>query len=127
MNRLVLATGLLLVMAWAAIAFEPQRLVGEWRGEWSIPTDRGDVYITITKVDGMRVEGTMWVRGPARYHNRDLPFVAALNGANLVATTPTQPGEPPIQWSLDVNDEATQMVGTATGRARSDVKMSKKK
>ena len=127
MKHLSVVAGLLLAMVSRAGAFEPQQLVGEWGGEWSASAQRGDLYITIKKVDADRVEGTVYIRGPQRYHNRDLPFVGKLEGSRFTATVPTMPGEPQVQLAFDVNAEATQMQGTAVGRGRADVTLTKKK
>ena len=127
MRRLLPVAALLLVMLGYAISFEAQNLIGEWTGEWNASTYRDTMSITINKVDGNLVEGTMYIRGQQKYHNRDLPFVATLTGTTLTASTPTMPGEPSIEWSMQVDDAVNTMTGVGTGTRRADVKLTKKK
>jgi len=83
--------------------------------------------MTITKVEAARVEGTLFVRGPAPYHNKDIPFVGDLKGTTLSETTPTQPGSPPVIWSVGINDQGTEMAGQATATRASTVTLKKTK
>ena len=128
MRRLVFSLGLLfLLMLSLASAFDPQRLVGEWEGQWKTPRVGDAIHMTIKKVEGTRVEGSMYIRGRLKYHNRDISFVGAIDGMVFTANTPTLPGEPPIRWTLQVNDEATEMTGTGAGTAVADVNIGKKR
>ncbi len=110
-----------------ALAFEPQSLVGEWKGYWNAETGGDEMSMTITKVEAARVEGTLLVRGPQTYQNRVTPFAGHLLGKILSATTPTQPGSPPIIWSLGINDHGTEMVGQATVSRAATVTLKKTK
>jgi hypothetical protein len=83
--------------------------------------------MTISKIDGERVEGSFYIRGDASYHNKDIPFVGRVSGNAFSAETPTQPGSAPLQWQLTVDPTGTKMGGTAQGVARTDVTMSKRK
>ena len=101
-----------------ALAFDPQNLVGEWVGEWKIPRLSDAFYMSIKKVVQDRVEGTVYIRGPAPYHNRDIEFVGTLAGNTFTTTTPTQAGSPPITWSLEIDDSGAKMTGYGVGTVR---------
>jgi len=103
-----------------ALAFEPQSLVGDWKGYWNAETGGDEMSMTITKVEAARVEGTLLVRGPQTYAGH-------LLGKILSATTPTQPGSPPIIWSLGINDQGTEMAGQATASRAATVTLKKTK
>jgi hypothetical protein len=81
----------------------------------------------LNKVQGERVEGSVFIRGPQDYHNRDIDFVGTFKGGTFSTTTPTQPGSPPVTWSLVVDASGTKMDGTASGRSVATVSVSKKK
>jgi hypothetical protein len=60
-------------------ALDPNSLIGEWQGEWSIPeagtTNR--VRITVNSVRDRHIEGIIYMSGPAAYHKKDLKLVDA--------------------------------------------------
>ncbi len=56
----VLLLALLLLLPAAALGADaPHLLVGEWWGDWAFMGQRGKFYLTITKVDGSRVWGSV--------------------------------------------------------------------
>ena len=87
MWRRVIVAGLLgLGLVSSARALEPQAIVGDWVGEWNNGLGvRDAVYMTVTKVLGERVEGTVyWQATPGTASdNRDLVFVGTLVGSTL--------------------------------------------
>jgi hypothetical protein len=67
-------------MAQRDSATDPRSLIGQWHGEWSIPEtgSLNRVYITVKSVsDDGHVAGTIYLSGPAPYHNKDLKLVDA--------------------------------------------------
>lgn len=115
------------LMAARVYAVEPQALVGEWGGEWKASTVGNTLSMTITKIDGERVQGSVFIRGNAPYHNKDIPFVGKLAGNTFSTETATQPGSPPMQWQLTVDPTGTKMEGTAQATARASISLSKRK
>jgi hypothetical protein len=129
MRRLSLLVGSLFVIlsVGQVSAFEPQDLVGQWVGRWSASAMSDSMSITIKKVHGEQVEGTMFVKGPQKYHNRDVDFVGRLVGNTFSADTPTLPGSPSTRWSLMVDPTGTKMEGTAQATAKDSVSLTKQK
>lgn len=71
----IISAIILTAKAETASAFDPQSLVGEWRGGWSVsPTLKGDLWLEIKSVQDANVIGTVFVSSRARYANRDLPI-----------------------------------------------------
>lgn len=67
---------------------DPKSLVGDWTGQWSIPetgtTNQVRIAVKSVRDDG-HVEGTIYMSGPAAYHNRDLKLVdATVRGGRLI-------------------------------------------
>lgn len=62
---------------------DPKSLIGEWKGEWSNSYGRDSVYLTIKNVDGEKFSGTVYIKGRASYHNRDLPYIGTLKDTTL--------------------------------------------
>ena len=120
-----------LLSASGAIALEPQALLGDWDGEWRSTNSNGTVSVTIKKVSGDQIEGSLiWHtrRQSASYHNMDLPFTATLVGNTLsVQNAPTKTGSPPMTFSYEINEEGTKMEGFFHVMARSSVSLVKKK
>jgi hypothetical protein len=122
----VLAGLLLLCSASTVSALEPQTIVGDWIGEWHDIFGASDaVYVTVTKVSGDRVEGTLYWRATpgAPSDNRDLPFVGTLVGSTLSATLS---GSPLMSFSYNIDRAGTRMSGFFQATIRSGVSLSKK-
>jgi hypothetical protein len=112
-------------------ALEPQALVGAWVGEWNNGLGASNaVYLTVTKVSGDRVEGTLyWQATPGTpSENQDLLFVGTLVGRTLsVRGAPTVPGSPAMSFSCSVSRDGTRMDGFVQGAGRSAVSFAKEK
>lgn len=131
MWRGVVVGGLLgLGLVSSARALEPQALVGDWVGEWNNGLGLRDaVYMTVTKVLGDRVEGTVYrqVNPGTASDNRDLVFVGTLVGSTLsVRGGPTVPGSPAMSFSCSVSRDGARMDGFFQGTGRSAVSLAKK-
>lgn len=111
-------------------AIEPQALVGAWVGEWNNGLGVSDtVYMTVTKVAGDRVEGTVyWQSTPGTpSENRDLSFVGTIVGSTLsVRGAPTVPGSPAMSFSCSISRDGTRMDGFFQGAGRSAVSLARK-
>ncbi len=111
-------------------AVEPQALVGAWVGEWNNGLGVSDaVYLTVTRVSGDRVEGTVyWQATPGTpSENRDLLFVGTLVGSTLsVRGAPTVPGSPAMSFSCSISRDGTRMDGFFQGAGRSAVSFARK-
>ncbi len=119
MWRRVVVAGLLgLGLVSSARALEPQAIVGDWVGEWNNGLGARDaVYLTVIRVLGDRVEGTV----------RDLVFVGTLIGSTLsVRGGPTVPGSPAMSFSCSVSRDGARMDGFFQGTGRSAVSFAKK-
>jgi hypothetical protein len=118
MWRRVVVAGLLgLGLVSSARALEPQAIVGDWVGEWNNGLGvRDAVYMTVTKVLGDRVEGTVyWQATPGTASdNRDLVFVGTLIGS------------PAMSFSCSVSRDGAHMDGFFQGTGRSAVSLAKK-
>lgn len=127
---MVLAVLLGLAPVSAASAIEPQALVGAWVGEWNNGLGVSDaVYMTVTRVSGDRVEGTVyWQATPGTpSENRDLSFVGTLVGSTLsVRGAPTVPGSPAMSFSCSVSRDGTRMDGFFQASGRSAVSFARK-
>lgn len=126
-----LLTGVLVFGAMSgARALEPQAIVGEWVGEWNNGGGVSDaVYMTITKVSGERVEGTVYWQATAGApsENHELRFVGSLVGSTLsVRGAPTVPGSPAMSFSYNISRDGTRMAGFFEGDRRSAVSFDKK-
>lgn len=131
MWRRVVVAGLLgLGMVSSAWALEPQAIVGDWVGEWSNGLGARDaVYLTVIRVLGDRVEGTVFWRATpgTAADNRDLSFVGTLVGSTLsVRAGATVPGSPAMSFSCSVSRDGTRMDGFFQGTGRSAVSFAKK-
>lgn len=111
-------------------AIEPQALMGAWIGEWNNGLGVSDaVYLTVTRVSGDRVEGTVyWQATPgAPSENRDLSFVGTLVGSTLsVRGAPTVSGSPAMSFSCSISRDGTRMDGFFQGAGRSAVSFARK-
>lgn len=74
------------MLAGAASASDPQKLVGEWKGEWSSTGARDALWFTVKSVDEDRVTCSVYIQGRLRYHNRDLPCSGTFAGGILSVT-----------------------------------------
>lgn len=121
---------LLLGSVSGATALEPQALVGDWVGVWNDGLGVSDaVYMTVTRVSGDRVEGTVYWRATpgTPSENHDLVFVGTLVGNVLsVRGAPTVPGRPAMTFSCSVNRAGTRMDGFFEAARRSAVSLAKK-
>jgi hypothetical protein len=126
----VLAALLGLASAPGVAAIEPQALVGAWVGEWNNGLGVSDVvYLTVTRVSGDRVEGTVyWQATPgAPSENRDILFVGTLVGSTLsVRGAPTIPGSPAMSFSCSISRDGERMDGFFQGAGRSAVSFARK-
>lgn len=126
----VLAALLGLAMVSGVGAIEPQVLVGAWVGQWNNGLGVSDaVYLTVTRVSGDRVEGTVyWQATPGTpSENRDLLFVGTLVGSTLsVRGAPTVPGSPAMSFSCSISRDGTRMDGFFQGAGRSAVSFARK-
>lgn len=125
-HRGVLAGLLLLCAASIASALEPQTIVCDWIGEWHDSLGASDaVYVTVTKVSGDRVEGSLYWRATpgAPSDNRDLQFVGTLVGNTLSATVS---GSPAMSFSYNIDRTGTRMAGFFQATTRSGVSLAKK-
>jgi len=111
-------------------AIEPQALMGAWIGEWNNGLGVSDaVYLTVTKVSGDRVEGTLYWQATSGTpsENRDLSFVGTLIGQTLsVRGAPTVPGSPAMSFSCSISRDGTRMDGFFQGAGRSAVSFARK-
>jgi hypothetical protein len=114
----------------SARALDPQALVGDWVGEWNNGLGGRDaVYMTVRRVRGDRVEGTVYRQDTpgAPSDNRDLGFVGTLIGSTLsVRSGPTVPGSPAMSFSCSVNRDGTRMEGFFQAAGRSAVSLAKR-
>jgi hypothetical protein len=117
---------LLLCSASIAGALEPQTIVGDWIGEWHDSLGASDaVYVTVTKVSGDRVEGTLyWQATPGEpSDNRNLQFVGTLVGNTLSAAVSWSPA---MSFSYNIDRAGTRMAGFFQASTRSGVFLAKK-
>jgi|SRR6266481_4252131 hypothetical protein len=131
MWRRVVVAGLLgLGLVSSARALEPQAIVGDWVGEWNNGLGARDaVYLTVIRVLGDRVEGTVFWRATpgTAADNRDLSFVGTLVGSTLsVRAGATVPGSPAMSFSCSVSRDGTRMDGFFQGTGRSAVSFARK-
>ncbi len=97
-----------------ALAFEPGDLLGEWIGEYSARAGgRYRVSWTLTKVEGVDVEGVFHYGGTLKYHNRDTKFTGKLKGNVFSAEgVPTISGAPSANWTFTIAENGKSMTGT---------------
>jgi hypothetical protein len=127
----VLAGLLVLGCVSVASALEPQAIVGAWVGQWNDGLGVTDaVYMTVTKVSGDRVEGTVFwkVAAGTPSENQELLFVGTLVGNTpSVRGAPTVPGSPPMSFSCSINQEGTRMDGFFQAARRWAVSLAKRR
>ena len=121
----MLMAGLCMLLLTAAAAnlglaqrvIDPKSLVGDWTGEWSIPetgtTNRVHIAVKSVQDDG-HVEGTIYMSGPAAYHNRDLKLVdASIRGGRLIFRVAENPD---LVFDFGVNGgEMTALLAGTSG------------
>jgi len=129
-RHVALAVLLGLASVSGAGAIEPQVLVGAWIGEWNNGLGVSDaVYLTVTRVSGDRVEGTVYWRATpgTPSENHDVLFVGTLVGSTLsVRGAPTAPGSPAMSFSCSISRDGTRMDGFFQAAGRSAVSFAKK-
>lgn len=108
----------------AGVTSDSHRWVGEWVGEWSggsIQYFRDRLHLTVKKVVGDRVEGTIYVSGPqGPGTNRDTDFVGTLVGDTL-----TLRGWP--QSAFRIEKDGRTMTGSWTWMFPISASLTKKK
>jgi hypothetical protein len=111
---MVLLTAASVDLGLAQRVLDPKSLIGDWAGEWSIPetgtTNR--VRITVKSVRSDRhVDGTIYMSGPAAYHNRDLKMVdGTVSGNRLIFRVVENPN---LVFDFSVN--GSEMTAILTG------------
>jgi hypothetical protein len=92
-----------------AADLDPQSLLGEWQGTWSMAASRGttgNYYITINKVEGDKVYGRSERPASGKSGESNWNFVGTLTGNVLTVKTPdlamelTVNGKSMTGWSL---------------------------
>jgi hypothetical protein len=122
---LAMMTGLALPRALAQ-SVDPQSLVGEWVGTWTMGSEaavKADYNMTITKVEGNQVHGRVERAGWGRTVPSEFDFVGTLEGDKLVLADSTHPGE----LTIYKTNYGTQMKGTSVESIRFNISMTKKK
>lgn len=110
-----------------APTFMANDLAGEWEGQWQTPWASGALYVTIKKIDGDQVLGTIYIRGNAHYHNRDLTLTGTLRGNRLAGSFPTMPGSPAATYEWEIGPDGKAMTGWGEAAARSSISLKKKR
>jgi len=131
---IALSTSLLLGCAHVATSQQPppptiipNDLAGEWEGQWHTSTGSGALYVTIKKIDGDQAFGTIYIKGNAPYHNRDLTLTGTLRGTRLAGSFPTMPGSPPATYEWEIGQDRKSMTGWGEAGARSSISLTKKR
>jgi hypothetical protein len=110
-----------------ASAIDSRQLIGEWQGEARAPRGSAPLSMTIKQVEGDTVSGSMWIKGDAPYHNRDLALTGSIKGNIFTGSYPTMPGQPLISFEWTISDDAKTLTGWAQGLVRSEVTLKKRK
>jgi hypothetical protein len=114
---MVLLTAASVSVGLAQRVLDPKSLVGSWTGEWSIPetgtTNRVRIVVKSVRDDG-HVDGTIYMSGPAAYHNRDLKLVdASIRGSRLIFRIAENPN---LLFDFGVNgSEMTALLAGTSG------------
>jgi hypothetical protein len=122
---LAVVTGLGVPQALAQTV-DPQSLVGEWVGTWTMGSEamvKADYNMTVTKVEGNQVHGRVERAGWGRQAPASFDFVGTLEGDKLVLAGPTHPGE----FTIYKTNYGTQMNGTSLESIRFNISMTKSK
>ena len=101
---------------------DPQSLIGEWQGTWSLASSRGttgNYYITIKKVEGEKVYGRSERPAAGRTPEFNWNFVGTLAG-NVVTVKASD-------LAMELNVNGTSMTGWSLARGnRYDLNLTKK-
>ena len=123
---LAMMTGLALPRALAQ-SVDPQSLVGEWVGTWTMGSEaavKADYTMTIVKVEGNQVHGRVERAGwGSRLAPASFDFVGTLEGDKLVLADSTHPGE----FTIYKTSYGTQMQGASVETIRFIISMTKRK
>ncbi|HET8576541.1 MAG TPA: hypothetical protein VFO18_05545 [Methylomirabilota bacterium] len=106
---------------------EPQPLCGEWAGAWDSNAERGEAYLSVTRVSGREVEGLVLLRGRFPEQGKDLPFTGTFENNELVGTILTSSGSPPIQWQVRLDAAGTALKGRGFDGAWTDLYLTKRR
>ena len=102
--------------------FDPQSLIGEWQGTWSLMAQRGvtgNYYITIKKVDGEKVYGRSERPATTRTAESNWGFVGTLAGNVLTVKN--------ADFIMELTVNGKTMAGWALIRGnRNEVSLTKK-
>jgi hypothetical protein len=81
-------------------------------------TMRDAIYLTISKIEDDEVAGTIYIKGPAHYHNRDLAFTGRLRGTTLAGSYATVRGDPPVSYEWEIGPDGKSMTGWGQATVR---------
>lgn len=117
MKKFIAAVLVAIAFTSPANASDPQKLVGEWTGEWRIPGGPSDrIYLTVKKIEGEQVLCSVFIQGRLRYHNRDLACSGTFANGKLSLTVP----EGPATLELTLVGEG-QLRGVGEGQNRAGI------
>jgi len=119
----VLIVTLLLVSVLAAAnpsggqaALDPKSVVGDWKGEYLVRSQSysNKVYVTIKSVteDG-KAAGTIYLAGPAPYHNKDLQLVDAVLKDNKLSFKIAENPRLFFDFAIKGNEMSAVVLGVA--------------
>ena len=103
----------------------PGDLVGKWTGQWQAGRSKGALYVTIKKIDGDQVSGTIYIDGPLMHHKRELTLTGTIRGNTLAGAHPTLPGGPVITYEWEIGPDGKSMAGWSQGTNRGAVSLTK--
>ena len=117
-SALVLAAMVFTTPAWSqAPAVDPQSLVGSWEGDWQgVSRQSGRYFLTIRRVDGDAVYGTMEWMGSAK--QPPFEFKGKLEGDRLVWIRADK------QAQVEFTISGTTMTGRSTSTRLGDSRIS---
>jgi hypothetical protein len=105
---------------------DPQSLVGEWVGTWTMGSEamvNANYTMTVTKVEGKQVHGRVERDGFGRMPPASFNFVGTLEGDKLILADSAHPGE----FTIYKTNYGTQMKGTSLESIRFNISMTKSK
>jgi len=111
----------------AGACVEPQPLCGEWAGAWDSSSERGEAYLTVTRVSGRDVEGLVLLRGRFPEQGKDLPFTGTFDDKNLDGVIDTGLGRPTVKWQLQLDSRGAELKGRGFWGGWSDLHLVKRR